>query len=69
MKFIPGTKFINNTMTNTKLFKRGVLYTLNNIKPLEGNIVYTFKVGNKLKEVTFKNVEQADQWLEKIIVN
>jgi len=69
MKFIPGTKFINNTMTNTKLFKRGVLYTLNNIKSLEGNIVYTFKVGDELREVTFKNVEQADQWLEKIIIN
>ena len=56
-------------MTNTKLFKRGVLYTLNNIKPLEGNIVYTFKVGDELREVTFKSVEQADQWLEKIIIN
>ncbi len=69
MKFIPGTKFINNTMTNTKLFKRGVLYTLNNIKLLENDIVYTFKVGDELREVTFKNVEQADQWLEKIIIN
>ena len=69
MKFIPGTKFINNTMSNTKLFKRGVLYTLNNIKLLENDIVYTFKVGDELREVTFKNVEQADQWLEKIIIN
>jgi hypothetical protein len=66
MKYIPGTKFINNTTTNTKLFKRGALYTLNNIKLLEDNIVYTFKVNGELKEVTFKNVEQADQWLEKI---
>jgi len=68
MKFIPGTKFINNTMSNTKLFNRGVLYTLNNIKPKEGNIVYTFKVGNSLREVTFKSVEQADEWLQKIII-
>tara|TARA_S200002703_G_C3589442_1_gene181046 strand:- start:150 stop:320 length:171 start_codon:yes stop_codon:yes gene_type:complete len=56
-------------MTNTKLFKRGVLYTLNNIKLLENDIVYTFKVGDELREVTFKSVEQADQWLEKIIIN
>tara|TARA_R110000868_G_scaffold284984_2_gene545439 strand:+ start:2642 stop:2812 length:171 start_codon:yes stop_codon:yes gene_type:complete len=55
-------------MSNTKLFNRGVLYTLNNIKPKEGNIVYTFKVGDSLREVTFKSVEQADEWLQKIII-
>ena len=66
MKFIPGTRFINNTMSNTKLFKRGSLYVLNNIKSLDNSVVYTFKVGNELKDVTFESVKQADEWLEKI---
>jgi hypothetical protein len=32
-------------------------------------VVYTFKVGNELKDVTFKNVQQADEWLERIVIN
>ena len=69
MKFIPGTRFINNTMSNTKLFKRGSLYVLNNIKPNDTSVVYTFKVGNELKDVTFNSVQQADEWLERIAIN
>jgi len=66
MKFIPGTRFINNTMSNTKLFKRGALYVLNNIKSLDNSIIYTFQVEGELKDVTFNNIQQADEWLEKI---
>ena len=69
MKFIPGTRFINNTMSNTKLFKRSTLYILNNIKSLDNGVVYTFKVGNDLKDVTFNSVQQADEWLERIAIN
>jgi hypothetical protein len=69
MKFIPGTRFINNTMSNTKLFKRSTLYVLNNIKPNDNMVVYTFKVGNELKDVTFNSVQQADEWLERIVIN
>ena len=69
MKFIPGTRFINNTMSNTKLFKRSTLYVLNNIKPNDNSVVYTFKVGNELKDVTFNSIQQADEWLERIVIN
>ena len=69
MKFIPGTRFINNTMSNTKLFRRSTLYILNNIKSLDNGVVYTFKVGNDLKDVTFNSVQQADEWLERIAIN
>ena len=69
MKFIPGTRFINNTMSNTKLFKRSTLYILNNIKSLDNGVVYTFKVGDDLKDVTFNSVQQADEWLERIAIN
>ena len=69
MKFIPGTRFINNTMSNTKLFKRSTLYVLNNIKSLDNGVVYTFKVGDDLKDVTFNSVQQADEWLERIAIN
>lgn len=56
-------------MSNTKLFKRGSLYVLNNIKPNDTGVVYTFKVGNELKDVTFNSVQQADEWLERIVIN
>ena len=69
MKFIPGTRFINNTMSNTKLFRRSTLYILNNIKSLDNGVVYTFKVGDDLKDVTFNSVQQADEWLERIAIN
>jgi hypothetical protein len=56
-------------MSNTKLFKRSTLYILNNIKPNDNSVVYTFKVGNELKDVTFNSVQQADEWLERIVIN
>jgi hypothetical protein len=56
-------------MSNTKLFKRSTLYVLNNIKPNDNMVVYTFKVGNELKDVTFNSVQQADEWLERIVIN
>ena len=68
MKFIPGTKFINNTMSNTKLFKRGVLYKLHNIKKLDDGFIYIFSVNGGLKEINFASIEQADEWLETIKV-
>lgn len=69
MKFIPGMRFINNTMKNTKLFKRGVVYKLNNIKRSDKGVVYTFLVDNKdVKDVTFASFEEADNWLETIQV-
>lgn len=68
MKFIPGAKFINTTMKNTKFFKRGILYKLYTIKKVDDNVIYTFKVGNELKDITFSTFEQADEWLENIQV-
>lgn len=47
MKYIPGTKFINNTTKNTKFFKRGVIYKLSNIKILDGEYEYTFTLPDK----------------------
>ncbi len=66
MKFIPGTKFINNTMSNTKLFKRGILYKLYNIKKADSGYTYIFSVKGELKEINFSSIEQADEWLETI---
>lgn len=68
MKFIPGTKFINNTTSNTKFFKKGILYKLNNIVKTEKGYTYTFLVCGELKDVNFTSVEQADEWLETIRV-
>lgn len=68
MKFIPGTKFINTTMSNTKFFKKEILYKLNNIVKTEKGYTYTFLVGGELKDVNFTSVEQADEWLETIRV-
>lgn len=56
-------------MKNTKLFKRGVVYKLNNIKQSDKGVVYTFLVDNKdVKDVTFASFEEADNWLETIQV-
>ena len=63
-----AVKFINTTMKNTKFFKRGVLYKLYTIKKVDDNVIYTFKVGNELKDITFSTFEQADEWLENIQV-
>ena len=56
-------------MSNTKLFKRGSLYVLNNIKSLDNGVVYTFQVEGELKDITFNNIKQADEWLERIAIN
>lgn len=70
MQFIPGTKFINRTKSNTKLFTYNKIYILRDIKLLPGEkyITYVFNVGNELKEVNFKSIKEADDWLETIIV-
>lgn len=69
MKYIPGTKFINNTTKNTKFFKRGVIYKLSNIKILDGEYEYTFTLPDKtVKKVNFKSTEIADEYLQTIAV-
>jgi len=69
MKFIPGKTFINRTDTNTKLFKKNKLYTLQDIKRLDnGFISYTFIVENEIKEVKFESFKQAEGWLATITV-
>ena len=67
MKFIPGTKFINNTMKNTKFFKTGVLYVLENINKTDEGYTYTFKVNGESKDIKFNDSKQADEWLSTII--
>lgn len=71
MKFIPGTKFINNTTKNTRSFKRGVLYVLNNISKTENGISYVFSLPQtgERKEVVFESAQQADNYLSHINVN
>tara|TARA_R110000782_G_scaffold98608_1_gene184040 strand:+ start:353 stop:562 length:210 start_codon:yes stop_codon:yes gene_type:complete len=69
MRFIPGTRFINKTGTNTKLFANNKLYVLQDIKKLEGGIIcYTFLVENELKQVKFESFKQAESWLETILI-
>lgn len=70
MKFIPGTKFINRTKSNTKLFTYNKIYILRDIKllPEEKYVTYVFKVDNELKEVNFNSIKEADNWLSTIIV-
>jgi len=67
MKFIPGAKFSNSTMKNTKLFKPGVLYILKNINKTEEGYTYTFTVNGESKDIKFNSVQQADEWLNTII--
>ena len=60
-------RFINRTDTNTKLFKKNKLYTLQDIKRLDnGFISYTFIVENEIKVVKFESFNQAEGWLETI---
>ena len=69
MKFIPGTKFINNTTSNTKLFKRGVVYKLANIKLVEEKYEYTFILPDKVSEtIKFESIEIADNFLQTILI-
>ena len=69
MKYIPGTKFINNTTRHTRLFKRGVIYKLSNIKFLDDQYEYTFILPDRtLKSVKFESIEIADEFLQNIAV-
>jgi len=73
MKFIPGTKFINNTRKNTRHFQSGVLHVLNNVSfnKEDNTFTYSFKLPqkNEFKEVKFESIEQADNYLQTIILN
>ena len=67
MKFIPGTRFINRTDSNKKLFKKNILYILQDIKKEnEKLVIYTFFVDGESKKINFKSFKQAEDWLEKI---
>tara|TARA_R110000772_G_scaffold70995_1_gene155972 strand:- start:1723 stop:1932 length:210 start_codon:yes stop_codon:yes gene_type:complete len=69
MKYIPGTKFINNTTRQTRLFKRGVVYKLSNIKFIDEQYEYTFILPDRtLKTVKFESLEIADEFLQNIVV-
>ncbi len=69
MKFIPGTRFINRTNKNTRLFPTNVIYILNDIKKdVNGEITYIFLVDKEKKEVKFNSIKEADNWLETILV-
>ncbi len=69
MKFIPGTKFINKTGKNTRLFSSNVVYTLHDIKKKDSEgITYIFSVNKQLKEIKFKSISEADDWLEIILI-
>ena len=69
MKFIPGNKFINNTTSNTKFFKRGIIYKLANIKLIDGEYEYTFILPDRAsKKIKFKSIEIADGFLQTISI-
>jgi hypothetical protein len=69
MKYIPGTKFINKTGKNTRLFPRNVVFTLYDIKKTTNeNITYIFLANKELREVKFKSIEEAEGWLKNIII-
>jgi hypothetical protein len=63
MKFIPGTTFTNRTNKFGRYFKRGVNYTLKNIKKEEDKIKYIFSFGNEDKEIIFNSIKEADDFL------
>jgi len=69
MQFIPGTKFINRTKSNTKLFTYNKIYILQDVKILPDNeyVTYVFNVDGNLKEINFKSIKEADDWLTTII--
>jgi hypothetical protein len=68
MKFIPGTRFINRTDSNTKFFKKNKIYILQDIKKLNDKVLYTFLVDNEYKEVKFESFNQAENWLKNIVI-
>lgn len=67
MKYIPGTKFINNTFKHTKYFKRGQLFTLKNIRVKEGKLEYTFDFNGENKSIKFSSSEEADSVLDTMV--
>ena len=69
MKFIPGTRFINRTNKNTRLFPTNVIHILNDVKKdVSGEITYIFLVDRERKEIKFNSIKEADIWLETILV-
>ncbi len=69
MKFIPGTTFINRTGRNRRLFPSNVVYILHDIKKTDNEgITYVFLVNKKLKEVKFNSINEAESWLETILI-
>tara|TARA_R110000824_G_scaffold341337_1_gene527773 strand:+ start:201 stop:404 length:204 start_codon:yes stop_codon:yes gene_type:complete len=67
MKFIPGTRFINKTFKHTKFFKRGIPFTIKNIKLKDGKIEYTFDFIEYEKSIKFNSSEEADKVLSVMI--
>ena len=69
MKFIPGTKFINRTGKNNRLFNKNIVYILHDIKKITSNeVIYIFSVNKELREVKFKSIQEAEDWLETILI-
>ena len=67
MKFIPGTRFNNRTFKHTKYFKRGVSFTLKNIRVKEGKVEYTFDYDGNDKSIKFNTTEEADKVLSTMV--
>tara|TARA_R110002049_G_C8708103_1_gene523667 strand:- start:76 stop:276 length:201 start_codon:yes stop_codon:yes gene_type:complete len=63
MKYIPGNQFTNNTSKFGKYFKRSICYTLKQIKKQDDNLKYIFACEKGDKEIVFKNVKEADEFL------
>lgn len=63
MKFIPGNIFINTTNKFGKYFKKGQVYTLKIIIPLDEQIKYIFTVNGEDREILFSDVKEADNFL------
>ena len=68
MKFIPGNTFLNNTTKGGRYLQRGVLYTLKNIKKADDQYFkYSFTTLDGDKEIKFKSIEEADNFLTNFI--
>lgn len=65
MKFIPGSTFINKTPKFGRYFKRDIIYTLKHIKKeSDDEIKYIFSTAGDDKEIIFKSVKEADNFLD-----
>ena len=71
MRNIPGNIFINNSMKNTKYFKRGVPYIIKNIKKVDNGLQYIFidRISKEEKEIVFESAKQADSFLDQYKTN